>query len=116
MAEFIDVAGLDQLARGAGRAVTIAECDVALFNVDGRLFAIEGACLRCGSSLAAAVPTRLEIQCPDCGWRYDIATGTVIAVPALQLHTYEVRIDGSRVLVETTVSDPSLPAEHPRHR
>ena len=53
MADFREVAKLDQLAPGQGMTVTVRGVDVALFNVDGSVFAMEDACLHAGVSLGA---------------------------------------------------------------
>ena len=51
MAEFIEVARLDELPPGRGTVVTIADKDVALFNVEGTVYAMANACLHQGQSL-----------------------------------------------------------------
>jgi nitrite reductase/ring-hydroxylating ferredoxin subunit len=109
MTDFVDVASLDQLASGTGRLVMIAENAVALFNLDGRLFAIDDACLRCGSSLAAGKLHGAEVACSGCDWRYDVVTGIVAGVPALQSETYEVRVVDAHVMVAVAMKWPTTP-------
>ena len=75
---------------------------VALFAIADALFAIDDACVRCGTSLGAGIVQRTIVTCPGCGWRYDIPTGQVKNVPALRAHVYDVSIVDGRVMVSTT--------------
>jgi 3-phenylpropionate/trans-cinnamate dioxygenase ferredoxin subunit len=84
--------------------VTLGDTAVALFNVDGRIFAVEDTCVRCGSSLAPGALQGHDVTCPGCGWRYDVRTGCVIGVPALCIDTFKVEIVDSEVMVATTAT------------
>jgi len=44
MAEFVKVASTNEIAPGQCRLVTVNGTDVALFNVDGKFFALSNAC------------------------------------------------------------------------
>jgi nitrite reductase/ring-hydroxylating ferredoxin subunit len=77
---------------------------VALFDVNGRLYAVEDACMRCGSSIAAGLLAGAEITCNGCSWRYDVTTGCVKGVPALRVNVFEVKTVGARVMVAASGS------------
>lgn len=86
---------------GPGRAA-LAHVDgrpIALFDLDGRIVAIDGLCARCGASLAGGRQDGRHVVCGGCGWRYDLATGAVTGLPALRLDRFAVRIEGDEVLV-----------------
>ena len=51
MADFVEVAALAQVPPGTGNCFTVAGRDVAVFNVDGSIYAIEDGCLHKGASL-----------------------------------------------------------------
>jgi nitrite reductase/ring-hydroxylating ferredoxin subunit len=102
MTDFVEVSCLDRIAPGAATVVAGADGPIALFNVDGRVFAVDDSCVRCGSSLAAGALDGNHVSCPGCDWRYDVATGCVNGIPALQIDTFEVRVVDSRVMVATT--------------
>jgi nitrite reductase/ring-hydroxylating ferredoxin subunit len=72
---------------------------LALFSVNGSVFAIEDACLRCGSSLAAGRLEKATVTCSQCGWRYDLVSGRVLGVPMLCTERYEARIVDGRVMI-----------------
>lgn len=57
MAEFVEVAQLEQIAPGSSKLVYVGEKSIALFNVDGTIYAIDDSCLHQGSSLAQGSST-----------------------------------------------------------
>lgn len=79
---------------------------VAVFNADGRLFALEDDCVRCGGSLAAGTLQGLAVTCPECDWTYDITTGCVRNVPSLRTDAFQVKIVDSKVLVASVAGLP----------
>jgi len=97
----LDVGTIHEFPPGAVKPVGVPPTVVALFNVGGHLFALDDACVRCGSSLSAGTITDTDVACARCGWRYDIATGNVEGVPALCTETFAVTIVGSHVLLAT---------------
>lgn len=97
--EFVKVARLDEVGPGKGAAVTFADDAVALFNVRGHLYATDGACLRCGASLASGSLHDTELACPGCGWHYDIETGSVCGLPGMRIDTFDVSVVDSDVLL-----------------
>ena len=66
---------------GQGTVVTIANRDVALFNVDGTIYAMENACLHQGQSLGSSPLNGCVVTCRAHGWRYDVTTGNTLHVP-----------------------------------
>lgn len=99
MVKFVDVARVDHIVAGAAAVVTVCEMPVAVFNVDGRLYAIEDACMNCGSSIASGLLEAGEVTCSGCRWRYEVTTGRVKDVPALRINTFDVKTVGARVMV-----------------
>ena len=99
MPAFIEAGHLDRLAPGKGAAVTTGNNTVALFKVDGAIYAIEAWCLRCGACLAEGNLEGLTVACRGCDWRFDVTTGAVAGVPALRLQTFDVKIVGDEIIV-----------------
>jgi 3-phenylpropionate/trans-cinnamate dioxygenase ferredoxin component len=77
MAGFVDAARLDQIPPGTGRVVRIADKDVAVFNVDGNIYAIADSCAHAGASLGAGKLNGTIVTCRAHGLRYDVTTGQV---------------------------------------
>ena len=102
MSDFVEVASTEHVISGTGAWVKPADTAVALFNVGGKMFAIDDACIRCASSLAAGLLHATVIRCRRCGWRYDVATGCVVGMPALRIQTFETKVVDAAILVATT--------------
>jgi 3-phenylpropionate/trans-cinnamate dioxygenase ferredoxin component len=100
MTTFIDVGSVDQLDSRGVVVVAIPHSKVVLFNVDGRICAMDDACLRCGRSLAEGRFAGRRVTCPCCNWQYDLVTGCINSMDGLRTAIYEVKIDTSRVLLE----------------
>jgi nitrite reductase/ring-hydroxylating ferredoxin subunit len=73
---------------------------IALFNADGKLYAIDNACLHRGGSLAAGDVYGTHVVCPLHGWEYDFTTGCSVDDPSMKLRCYRVRTEGDDIIVE----------------
>ena len=98
---FIEVPARNRPEPGAATVVRVADASVALFNVNGHIFAISDFCVRCGASLAQGAITGQYVTCRKCGWRYDIFTGRLTELPALTTDQFEVQVVDSQILVAT---------------
>jgi nitrite reductase/ring-hydroxylating ferredoxin subunit len=103
-ARFVDVGPEDGLASGATMRSCIGDIAVAVFNVDGRIYALEDFCFRCGSSLAAGGVSGLVVTCMRCHWQYHVASGSVQGLPSLRLDTFEAKIVDARIMIASTAS------------
>jgi 3-phenylpropionate/trans-cinnamate dioxygenase ferredoxin component len=97
--DFVDVLREDELPPGRGTTVSVAGRDIALFNVDGSIYAIEDSCLHQGSSLGSGALQGTVVTCRSHGWRYDVTTGSTLQVPGYGVSTYPVKIVDGRILV-----------------
>ena len=66
MTRFVEIAQVSDLAAGAPLVVVVRETAVAVFKVQGRLFAIDDSCVRCGSSIAAGSLSGSQVTCSGC--------------------------------------------------
>ena len=94
------MARLEQIPPGRVVVAETGKIRLALFNLDGRIFAIDDFCLRCSSSLARGALTAAIVSCDNCTWKYDVQTGCVNGVSALRLDTFDVKIVDCDVTVE----------------
>ena len=99
MSRFLEVAKVAQLRPGRAITVNAPHGPVAIFNVHGSLFALEGHCIRCATRIATGAFDEHEVSCRRCGWRYDLRTGAVVQVPRLRLETYPVKVVGSSIVL-----------------
>lgn len=102
MAEWVDVAKVDDFADGTVRVVTLADGrDVAVFSVGGRFHAIEDRCSHEDEVLSWGVVEGEEVICPRHGSRFSLVTGAALTLPACEpVATFAVRVEGGVVQVE----------------
>ena len=72
--------------------------DIAVFNVDGRFYAIDDTCLHAAASLGGGALNGKIVTCPAHGLRYDVTTGHV-TTGGLSVASYPVRVEDGKVLV-----------------
>lgn len=100
MSEWVDVAPLPELAPGERRVVDVDGTDVAVFNIDGQLYAIEDTCTHDGGEIASGELQGYEIICPRHGARFCVKTGKVLKPPAYEdLVAFPVRVHDGIVQV-----------------
>jgi 3-phenylpropionate/trans-cinnamate dioxygenase ferredoxin subunit len=99
MTEFIEAARSDELPPGRGMSVTVAGRDVALFNVEGTIYAIDDSCLHQGSSLGMSELRGKVVTCRGHGWRYDVTTGGILHAPGVGVDTYPVQVVDGKIIV-----------------
>jgi len=99
MADFVEVTTFDALPAGRGASFTVSGKAIALFNVDGTVYAIDDGCLHHGSSLASGRLDGKIVTCPAHGWRYNVTTGFLSHVPDYGVACYPVQVTDGKVLV-----------------
>ncbi len=84
MSDWISVAPENELPPGTRRVVEVDGVAVAVFNLDGRFYAIEDICTHDGGELASGSWEGEAIVCPRHGARFSVKTGEVLAPPAYE--------------------------------
>ena len=103
MAEFVNAAKMSELEEGKGRMVSVNDQEIALFKIDGKVYAIQEHCPHQGGPLSDGDLSGNVVMCPWHGMTYDITTGK--AAPdawdqSFKVKTYRTKIDGDAVMVE----------------
>jgi nitrite reductase/ring-hydroxylating ferredoxin subunit len=99
MAEFVEVALLEQIAPGSSIVVDVAGKSVALFNVEGQVYAIDDSCMHQGASLAAGKLDGKIVTCRAHGLKYDVTTGFVGGSPGFGVASHAVQIADGKISV-----------------
>jgi nitrite reductase (NADH) small subunit len=102
MSNYIDVASIDELIEGAGRAFPVAGKMIAIFFIDHELFAIDDFCPHMGASLGDGQVRNGCVACPWHAWEFQLKDGCFVENPKLRAATYHVKMEGNRVLVDPT--------------
>ena len=99
---FVKVARLDEIPVGHSHLVEVDMVRVAIFNLDGELYAIEDICTHDGGPLVEGrIVNGCEVQCPRHGARFDIRSGAALSFPAFEpTRRYDVRVEGGEVWIE----------------
>lgn len=96
MSSFVKAATRAELPPGSKKLLEIDGRAIALFNVDGVVYAIDDVCTHDGGPLADGELIGCEIECPRHGARFDVRTGRPLCMPAIEpvaVHSVELRGD-----------------------
>ncbi|MBI4564858.1 MAG: Rieske (2Fe-2S) protein [Planctomycetes bacterium] len=102
MGTFVKVASLSDLAPGTSRMVEAEGKEVALYNVDGKIFASTNICPHQGGPLAEGVLEGTTIVCPWHAWAFDLTSGTSPVNPRLKIETYAVKVENDGIYVNVS--------------
>jgi len=105
MSDFIKVATVDEIPVSGSKLVEIDYVRVALFNLNGEIYAIEDTCTHDGGPLVeGSVVNNCEVVCPRHGARFDIRTGAALSFPAFEpTSTYAVQVKENEVWIESPI-------------
>jgi nitrite reductase/ring-hydroxylating ferredoxin subunit len=107
MPNFIEVARLEQVPPGKGTTFTVQGKDLALFNVDGTIYAMDDGCLHHGVSLGTSQLEGKVVTCRGHGWKYNVTTGSTLNSPGYGVATYPVQVVDGKILVATDEPRPA---------
>jgi len=95
------VATLEHLPPGAMKAVSVATRRIALFNVDGKIYALEDRCTHDGAPLSEGMLEGSTIICPWHNAEFDVTCGKVLCPPAAEdAKTFPVFVNGNQIEIE----------------
>lgn len=115
MGKFIEVARVGELTEGAMKAVNAAGRDILLVRVGDKYYAVSNRCPHMGGILSQGKLESTIVTCPRHGSQFDLTdghvirwtnwSGLVLAAAKLirsphSLPTFNVKIDGEKILVE----------------
>ncbi len=94
------------------RVVTVDGQEVALFNVEGRHYAIANRCPHRGGPLSRGhletVSDTVAVRCPLHGWLFDLETGRCLNQPGVCATAYQVKFsDGQLRLTPVRLRFPT---------
>jgi len=100
MAEWHRLAALDGVPPGSARELTVGGRVIALFNVDGTLYALDGICPHLGGPLGEGTLEGSVVTCPWHGWQFDVTTGHNCLNPRIEHSRFPLKVEGNDVYVE----------------
>ena len=101
MAEnWIDAGAVDSVPEGDVIGVNVAGKDIALYEVEGEIFATDNLCTHGAARMSDGFLEGREIECPLHQGRFDVCTGQAMCAPLTEnIRTYPVRIENLRVML-----------------
>ena len=95
---WIDAAAQDEVPQDDVIAVSAGGREVALYGVDGEVYATDNVCTHGQARLCEGFLDGHEIECPLHQGKYDVRTGTPTCAPVTEaIKSYPVKIEGGRV-------------------
>ena len=99
-AEWVAIGDVGELTPGASKVVYFQGEQVALFNVEGSLYAIANRCSHANGPLADGEVEGTKVTCPYHDSQFDLESGEPLRGPAVRrLPVYMVKIEGSTILL-----------------
>ena len=100
MSDWVTACPLDELLPGTHRIADVDGIQVAVFNLDGQIYAIEDVCTHDGGVLTGGPIEGDQIVCPRHGARFCIRNGKALTPPAYEpVATFPVRVENGEVQV-----------------
>jgi len=101
MGEWRRVATVEDLPPGQMRSVAVEGEWIALYNVQGTIYATQGHCSHAEAWLTEGFLEGEEVECPWHGARFNVRTGAVLSMPAaVSLRTFPVKVEGGEIYLE----------------
>ena len=94
------VTRLSDIPDPGSRVVYAGGREVALFVVNGRVYALDNACVHVGGPLAEGIVEDGCVTCPWHEWRYRLEDGRRVGPGGLEVASYPVRVVEGEVWVQ----------------
>lgn len=97
----VEIGLKEDFPEGQGILVEKEDKQIAVFNQNGKLFAIDNVCLHKGGPMADGYVDKNNIvACPWHGWQYSIETGENQLNKNMKLSTYKITEKNGKVFLE----------------
>ena len=100
MANWKCISSVEDCPPGTALELVVGQQIVALFNVDGQFYALDGVCPHQGGPLGKGTLTGCIVTCPWHGWQFDVSTGQHQTSASLVHTQFRVKVEGNSVLVD----------------
>ena len=98
--QWIDVTATEDIPEDDVIGVDIAGKSIALYRVEGEVFATDNLCTHGNARLCDGFLEGHEIECPLHQGKFDIRNGKAMCAPLTEdVKTYPIKIEGDRVFV-----------------
>ena len=99
--DWTDAYDLEFLVPEDVTAVKVGDKELALYEVDGEVYASDNRCTHGDALLSDGFLEGTQIECPFHQGRFDVCTGKALCAPLTEdIRVYPVRIENKRVWVK----------------
>ena len=99
------VASVSEVPPGTSCEVVAGDRVLAIFNVAGEFYALDGICPHAGGPLGKGALSGSIVTCPWHGWQFDATTGQHCLSPGICQQRYPVTVEDDRIVVELPDAD-----------
>ena len=97
----IKVGLVKDIKEGCARVVFLPDGEeIALFNIKGKILAINNECPHEGAPLDEGEVEDCKVTCPWHGWEFDLVTGACLNVEGEQVKVYPVEVKEGEIYLE----------------
>ena len=113
----VKIGAADEFTPGSSKVIVVGERKVAVFNIDGNLYAIDDRCPHRGASLGKGTLDGVVVTCPLHKWEFDLRTGRCVGQSGNELRRFEVFVGGDSLLLDiSSIDDQEEPVWDGIHR
>jgi nitrite reductase (NADH) small subunit/3-phenylpropionate/trans-cinnamate dioxygenase ferredoxin subunit len=100
MSDFRRVLLASDLPPGGGFPADVGNHSIAVFNVDGRFFAIDNVCPHRGGPLSDGALRGTIVSCPLHHWQFDVTSGRNPMTGDLNVRSFPVEVRDGWIFVD----------------
>lgn len=101
MVEFIEVFKTEEISQGVLKTAIVQGRKIAVTKFGGNYYAFADECTHAHCSLSEGFLQELSIECPCHGARFNIAVGSVEALPATEpIKVYPTKVEAGKIFVQ----------------
>ena len=101
MANFVKVANKNDFPPGTAKTVSANNKVIAVFNIDGKYYAINDECSHAAGPLSEGEVNGTTVTCPLHGASFDVTTGAVLGEPANEgVESFKVLVEGDDIKIQ----------------
>jgi nitrite reductase (NADH) small subunit len=100
MSRWIPLAKVTDCPPGQGIELVAEDRIVALYNVDGDFYAIDGVCPHQGGPLGKGQLEGCVVTCPWHGWQFDVRDGQHQLNARMRQPRFDVRVENDIVMID----------------
>jgi nitrite reductase (NADH) small subunit len=107
MPHWLKIAALDDCPPGSAIELVAGDRMIALFNVEGTFYALDGVCPHQGGPLGQGDLAGCIVTCPWHGWQFDVRTGQHQLSARMRQPSFSTRVEGHSVFVDLEPAETS---------